>query len=379
MSLTNLRNKFSDAPLLVMFGLGVQFHESYSQLVLSVGREPDFLCDNAHDKWGKEFFGKKCISPDELIHLSKQTLVVITVRKYEQIYRQLINLGIQNVFLATFDRGYDIVGGIKKLSEELFSVRQEPFESPVKGKWTFITGASRGIGYQIAGQMAKLGSNLILHSRQIEHTKKVAETCSAFGVKIMTVAAELSSLDELEQMLQKLGNEYPCIDIIFNNAAISLPVGPDFWKITPQNYLTHYTVNAVAPIQICNYFIPKMLSRGSGRIINISSTIQKMPDGVSYACSKAALNKFIFDIAPTLSGSGVMISLVCPGYVRSDMGGINAPHSVESVVPGVLLGAVSDTDVNGRWFIAQDYAGLSLEEALLKDKFYYSREKLVYV
>ena len=93
---------------------------------------------------------------------------------------------------------------------------------------------------------------------------------------------------------------------------------------------------------------------------------------MAYACSKAALNKFVHDLAPSLEGTGVMMSLVCPGYVRSDMGGPNAPHPVESVIPGVLLGAVLDKDINGRWIIAQDYAGLDLATAKEKAKFYYN-------
>jgi hypothetical protein len=70
-----------------------------------------------------------------------------------------------------------------------------------------------------------------------------------------------------------------------------------------------------------------------------------------------------------------MMSLVCPGYVRSGMGGPNAPHPVESVIPGALLGALLDGDINGRWFIAQDYAGLDLPTAMKKAKFYYGQEK----
>jgi len=95
---------------------------------------------------------------------------------------------------------------------------------------------------------------------------------------------------------------------------------------------------------------------------------------MAYACSKAALSKFVHDLAPSLQGTGVMMSLVCPGYVRSDMGGVNAPYAVESVIPGALLGALLDGDINGRWFIAQDYAGLDLPAAIQKSKFYYSQE-----
>ena len=95
---------------------------------------------------------------------------------------------------------------------------------------------------------------------------------------------------------------------------------------------------------------------------------------MAYACSKAALNKFVHDLAPSLHGTGVMMSLVCPGYVRSDMGGPNAPHPVESVIPGALLGAFLDEDVNSRWFIAQDYTGLDLTTAMQRAKFYYGHE-----
>ena len=107
------------------------------------------------------------------------------------------------------------------------------------------------------------------------------------------------------------------------------------------DYLKHYAVNTVAPIRICYRLIPPMIKRGFGRVINISSTIQKRPGEMAYACSKAALSKFVHDMAPGLEGTGVMMSLVCPGYVRSDMGGPNAPHRVESVIPGALLGALT--------------------------------------
>ncbi len=371
----NSRKILDDAQNAGFFGLGVQFHDCYRQLVLSLGREPDFVCDNAPDKWGKEFFGKRCISPAELSALGENTAVVITVRKYEDISRQLREMGLRNVFTACFDRGYDIIDSIRALEFEGMAEKPEIFESPVRGKWTLVTGASRGIGRRIAIEMAKLGSNIIAHSRTIDNTKKLVDECSALGVQAKSIAAELGNTDELERMLDDLENRFPPIDIVFNNAGISLACGPDPWRISAEDYLTHYSVNAVAPIRICYRLIPRMIKRGFGRVINISSTIQKRPAEMAYACSKAALGKFVVDLAPSLQETGVMISLVCPGYVRSDMGGPSAPHGVETVVPGALLGALLDCDVNGRWFIAQDYAGLSLPQAVAKAKFYYGLEE----
>jgi len=338
-----------------------------------LGGEPDFLCDNDPEKWGTVFFGKKCISPTDLGKLGEDTTVVITVRKYEDIHRQLCDMGLKNIFVACFDRSYDVVHSIKNLGKEKSANDGGPFDSQVKGKWTLVTGASRGIGRQIALAMAKLGSNTIAHSRQISHTKELLNECRALGVRAESIQAELGNPAEVEEMLDKLDNNFPPIDVVFNNAGISLPCGPDPMGVPSRDFLANYAVNTVAPIRICYRLIPGMMQRGFGRLVNISSTIQKRPGEMAYSCSKAALSKFVHDMAPSLQNTGVMISLVCPGHVRSDMGGPNAPHPVESVIPGALLGALLEEDVNGRWFIAQDYAGLSLPEAIKRAKFYYGQ------
>lgn len=363
----------NDSPL-ILFGLGVQFMECYPQLVLSLGREPDLLCDNATEKWGRQFFGKTCISPEDLAGLGKDTTVVITIRKYEDVYCQLTGMGIKNIFFACFDQGYDIVHGIRKITAGPSAHTEESFESPVKEKWTLVTGASRGIGRAIALAMAGLGSNIIAHSRELAHTHEVVDACRALGVQARSISADLGNEAEVEGMLEKLENTSPPIDIVFNNAGISLPCRSGIWNISSDDYQKHYMVNTIAPIRICYRLIPRMVQRGCGRVINISSTIQKTPTGMAYACSKAALSKFVHDMAPTLEKTGVMMSLVCPGHVRSDMGGADAPHSVESVIPGAILGAIMDGDINGRFFIAQDYAGLSLPAAIRRAKLYYSQE-----
>ena len=360
---------------LVFFGIGVSFTDCFQQLALALGRKPNFLCDNSTEKWGAAFWDVPCISPAELSRLKGDTVVVITVRRYEQIYQQLRQLGLEEIFVACFDQGYDIVSDIKKINSIQLEQTERTTVTIVQGRWTFITGASRGIGRQIAMGMAEQGSNLIVHSRHLDHLDEVSEVCSAFGVQVKPIIAELSDETEVEHMLNRLSKHYPPIDIVFNNAGISLPPSAGTWDISGSEYKTHFAVNTLAPIRICYRLIPAMIGRGYGRVVNVSSTIQKRPGELAYACSKAALNKFVHDLAPSLAGTGVMISLACPGYVQSDMGGTTAPHPVESVIPGVLLGALLDEDCNGRWFIAQDYAGMDLAIAAAKAKFYYSMDR----
>jgi NAD(P)-dependent dehydrogenase (short-subunit alcohol dehydrogenase family) len=341
-SLKFIRDTIDKARYVCLFGVGVLLKDCFHQLVLSSGREPDFLCDNA--------------------------LVIITIKNYEAIGRQLHEMGIRDVFIACFDRCYNSVHSVKKLEEDQrgASVGQS-FSSPVEGKWTLVTGASRGAGRQIAMVMAELGSNIIAHSRCVSHVKELADTCSSMGVKVVPIAAELSDLDQLEAMLSELEHLAPQIDIVFNNAAI--PCESGFWMSPSQEYLACYTVNAVAPIRICRQLIPPMIERGYGRVVNITSSVQRRPETMAYACSKAALDKFVHDLAPSLEGTGVMLTLADPGWLRTDMTGFVGPHAVESIIPGVLLGALLDGEINGRWFGAQDYAGLSIEAAVLKAKF----------
>ncbi len=367
----SIRSAIDSAQHLCLFGIGALLNDCFRQIVLSLGREPDFLCDNAQEKWGKEFFGRKCISPEELSKLHGKTAAIITVRNYENIYHQLSRMGIDDIFISCYGRGYNAIHAMKRPNKDQFVAQnQESATTQVRGKWTLITGAARGIGRQIAIDMAKLGSNIIAHSRSVSHVNETVDICNDFGVQVVPIAAELSNFTEVEAMLSQLERMVPQIDIVFNNAAISSSWPAGFWSVPAQDYLSTYTINTVTPILICKRLLQPMIQRGFGRVINITSSIQKRPGEMAYACSKAALNKFVHDLAPSLHNTGVTITLLDPGWLRTDMGGHNAPHIIESVIPGALLGALLDNHFNGHWFSAQDYVGLSIEAAIQKAKFY---------
>lgn len=368
-----LKRKLQDRPTaarnLCFFGVGAQLLESFDQIASAAGRVPDYLCDNDAGKWGRVFQGIPCLSPAQLAALEGPCTVVITVKSVESVSRQLAELGIGDIRFCCFDRCYTSVRLIKKLLDPAAYPPSSPIS--IQGKWAFVTGAARGIGRRIAIEMAGLGANVVAHSRCTAHTEELAALCAAAGVQFLPVAAELSDPVALDSMLSRLELQVPGIDIVYNNAAISPPCPSSFWDATPQHYLDSYAVNTVAPIRICQRLIPPMLRRGFGRVINVTSSIQKRPAEMAYACSKAGLDKFVHDLAPLLSGTGVMMTLLDPGWLRTDMGGAAAPHPVESVVPGVLLGALLEGDINGRWFEAHEYAGLELLAALQKAKYYY--------
>ncbi|MEF2966446.1 SDR family oxidoreductase [Paenibacillus sp. M1] len=236
----------------------------------------------------------------------------------------------------------------------------------VNGKWALITGASRGVGYQTAIFMAKQGCNLILHSRKLENTKAVEEEVKALGVEAYSVEAELARQEEVVKMLDEIEAKGTQVDIVFNNAAVQIAYRNDYWNTPVEDFEQSFQINFIAAVTICNRFIPKMLERGFGRVINTTSGIRNEPEQAGYAASKAALDKFTKDLASRLEGSNVMLNLTDPGWCRTDLGGPQAPNDVRSVIPGIAVGAFVDDKQSGRFFPAQSFTGLSLEEAVAK-------------
>jgi len=364
-TMNKVNDRIVDSSTICLFGMGVLLEDCLNQVLMVLGRKPDYICDNAEGKWGKHFFGIPCISPADLSNVLGDILVIITVKNYEPIYEQLRANGITNILLLTFERGLNVIGRLLPLPEQQVSEpKNDNLPISLSGKWALITGASRGIGYQIALSMAKLGVNIITHSRSHSHNEAIISECSKLGVETISMEAELSSSREVENLLEKL----PQVDILFNCAGVSLP-NDAVWAVASEDFSATYAINTIAPIMLCNHLIPLMIDRGFGRVINVSSSIQNRPYEMAYACSKAALDKYVHDISPTLSETGVLISLVDPGWLQTDMGGKQAPCSVESVIPGAILGAVLDEYENGHWFSAQDFSGRSIEDAMQKVKF----------
>jgi NAD(P)-dependent dehydrogenase (short-subunit alcohol dehydrogenase family) len=125
-------------------------------------------------------------------------------------------------------------------------------------------------------------------------------------------------------------------------------------------------VNVISLARICYRLVPLMLTRKWGRVINVTSGIMEQPQLTAYSISKAAVDKFVRDFIPQLAGTGVQMNLLDPGWLRTDLGGPNAPNDPASVLPGALVPALLDNGESGRFFRAQDYVGLSLEKALEK-------------
>lgn len=236
----------------------------------------------------------------------------------------------------------------------------------VKGKWALITGASRGIGYLTALFMADMGCNLVLHSRKPENTEKVLQEVKDKGVEAYAVSAELTDLEAVEKMFADIDALGVDIDIVLNNAGLQIAYRTDYFTTPVSDYIESYKINTVAPAMICYHFMPKMIEKGFGRIVNTTSGIRLEPEQAGYSASKAALDKITIDLGSKVQGTDVMINLTDPGWCRTDLGGPNAPNAPESTIPGIVVGAFVDDKKSGRLMGAQEFVGMTLEEAVKK-------------
>ena len=236
----------------------------------------------------------------------------------------------------------------------------------VRGKWAFITGASRGIGYLTAKFMAEKGCNLILHGRKVENCQKVYDEVTALGVEAKIVAGELSDLDAVERILSEIDAFGVDVDIVLNNAGVQIAYRNEYFKTPVSDYTESFKINTIAPAMICYHFMPKMIEKGFGRILNTTSGIRLEPQQAGYSASKAALDKITIDLGSTDQGTDVMINLTDQGWCRTDLGGPHAPNAPESAIPGIVVGAFVDDKKSGRYLNAPHFTGMTLEDAVKK-------------
>ncbi|HSR87803.1 MAG TPA: SDR family oxidoreductase [Pontiella sp.] len=232
----------------------------------------------------------------------------------------------------------------------------------LKGKWALVTGSSRGIGLRVARGLSALGCRVILHARIQEATDGLAQELCDAGGEVAQVAAELSDPGQVEALVQEVKNiTGNSLGILYNNAAIMTP-WCELYTVRAEDYATSFQVNCIAPAKLADAFIPKMIEDGFGRVVMVTSGIENEPQLMAYSCSKAALDRYVRDMVPSLEGTGVLMNIMDPGWLRTDLGGPNAPNDPDSIMPGALVPVViQDSEGSGRRYYAQELSDYALE------------------
>ena len=193
-----------------------------------------------------------------------------------------------------------------------------------------VSGANRGIGREIVRQLAERGIVTILGSRDEEKGRAAAE-----GIDGEVHVRRLDVTDEkgIQNLARSVEEEFGRLDILVNNAGVSIDRGQRGVDADLDVVKETLEMNLFGAWRLCEAFVPLMQRNGYGRIVNISSgmgALEEMGGGSpAYRISKTALNALTRILASELRGSGVLVNSVCPGWVRTDMGGSSASRSVE--------------------------------------------------
>jgi short-subunit dehydrogenase len=187
----------------------------------------------------------------------------------------------------------------------------------LRGRNALITGASYGIGSLIAKELAQEGVNLALVARSTDKLQQVAEGLKSFGVKVITIVADLAQASGRDTAVETAEKQLGPIDILVNNA--SGHAGGPLDSRTAEDVEEIMQINLVAPIELTRRVLPGMLQRGRGHLVHLASLVGKapMPFFTLYTSSKYGLVGFNQCLQSELAGTGVYSSCICPGSVRS--------------------------------------------------------------
>lgn len=179
-----------------------------------------------------------------------------------------------------------------------------------------VTGATAGIGREFAEQLAAKGDDLVLVARDSARLESVAaELRAAHGVTVEVLSADLSDREALERVAERLRDPSRPIDLLVNNAGYGLNSRFLDTDVADEERLLDVLVRAV--LVLSHAAAGAMATRGSGRIINVSSVAGLLTSG-TYAASKSYVTTFSESLAGQLAGTGVRVTVLLPGYVRTE-------------------------------------------------------------
>jgi NAD(P)-dependent dehydrogenase (short-subunit alcohol dehydrogenase family) len=199
-------------------------------------------------------------------------------------------------------------------------------------KTVLITGAYRGLGYEVARQLSERGWRVILTARRQERG-------SAAAAKLKNASfLELEVTDDAS--VARAATAVPELDVLINNAAVIIEGDQNILTIKPETVGRTIATNALGALRVSQAFVPRLLQSSAGRIVNVSSGAGQLSDmgtwSPAYAASKTALNAITCLLAAALKDKGIAVNSVCPGWCRTEMGGPNAPRSVEEGAAGIV-------------------------------------------
>jgi NAD(P)-dependent dehydrogenase (short-subunit alcohol dehydrogenase family) len=217
-----------------------------------------------------------------------------------------------------------------------------------------VTGATRGLGLACARRLAEEGLTVVVTGRDLDRARERADVLAGEGARALPEQLEVTDPGSVERCSRALSRAGVDVDVLVNNAAIELDEGWSALDIDEETLRRTLDTNLLGVFRTSRTFIPGMIRRGYGRVVNVSSGAGSLTSmrgyAPAYSISKAALNALTRQLAAHVRGD-VKVNAADPGWVRTDMGGPAAPRSVEQGADTIVWLATLPTDgPNGGFF-----------------------------
>ena len=228
-----------------------------------------------------------------------------------------------------------------------------------------MTGANKGIGFEVARQLLREGFRVFLGARDENAGRAAAEKLNResekehsdkghTGIGVTFLKIDISDPDSIRAAAEEFSKQSDRLDALVNNVGILLEDDKDILTTTPEIFETTLRTNALGALLVSQAFVPFLKSSDAPRIVNVSSGGGQLTDGAdgwapAYCISKTAVNGVTVQLAAALPKFAV--NSVCPGWVRTDMGGSNASRSVAEGASGIVwLAAEAPQDQTGKFW-----------------------------
>jgi len=219
-----------------------------------------------------------------------------------------------------------------------------------------VTGANRGLGLETCRQLAARGCRVWLTARDRAKAEAAAAELADQPGEVVPAELDVTDPEAVAAIAERLRDEAGRLDILVNNAGVppdggGVTVFDVDWGVIDAAMATH----VYAPLRLTRSVLALLRASGHGRIVNVASTLGQLENmgrrWPAYRLSKASLNALTTLMAAELEGTGVLVNSVCPGWVRTDLGGPSAPRSVEEGADTIIhLATLPDDGPSGGFF-----------------------------
>jgi len=219
-------------------------------------------------------------------------------------------------------------------------------------KVILVTGSNRGIGKETIRQLARVGHKTILTGRNADHVRDAQDDLAAEGVITDAFACDVRDEAQVRKLVQYVDERYGKLDVLVNNAGIFLD-SSDSTKADIDIIRQTFDTNVLGPYRMIEVLLPLLRKSGDARIINLSSGmggLTEMDGGYpGYRISKTALNAVTRIFANDLAKDKISVNSVCPGWVKTDMGGERATREVEQGAETIVWLATTEKPPTGKF------------------------------